>query len=331
MKILVCGSEGTILSKTIPHLLAAGHEVTGIDTCKKWGANFKRRDYRLYVGDCTDAEVLRPLMRGVQGVIQGVATLYGVVGYHEQAAEILTNDIAAHQTTVRLAAEAGVERVVFLSSSVVYEQSRHEPHREEEVEFAGIPRTDYGVSKIVNERISRAYARQRNLPFTIWRPFNVINPQEEAAEEAGYSHVFADLLHRLVTLQQNPLEILGDGRQVRSFLHIREAAEAIARFSFAPETKNEIFNLGRDEPITVRSLASRLYRKAVDRHTLPDSGPLSFRSVPVVETDVKRRVGSFEKIARELNWTSAISLDEALDDCLDAFEARLHAVHSLSR
>jgi UDP-glucose 4-epimerase len=331
MKLLVCGSEGTILSATIPLLLAAGHEVTGVDSCKKWGEIPKKRDYRLFVGDCADPVALRPLMRGVDGVIQGVATLFGVVGYHERAAEILTNDITAHQTTVRLAAEFGVERVVFLSSSVVYEQSRHEPHREVEVEFAGIPRTDYGISKLVNERISQAYSRQRNLPFTIWRPFNVINPEEEAEESPGYSHVFADLLHRIVERRQNPLEILGDGRQVRSFLHVREAAEAIAKFSFDARTKNAIFNLGRDEPITMRSLASRFYRKTVDRGMIPDAGPLAFRSIPVVETDVKRRVGSFEKMARELNWQSSISLDESLDDCLDALEMRRQEVPLLAR
>ena len=331
MKLLLCGSEGTILSQAIPHLLAAGHEVTGIDTCKKWGQRPKRRDYRLYIGDCTDPSVMRSLLHGVEGVIQGVATLYGVVGYHEHAAEILTNDIAAHQTTLRFAADAGVSRVVFLSSSVVYEQSRHEPHREEEVEFAGIPRTDYGISKIVNERISRAYGRQRNLPFTIWRPFNVINPAEEGEESPGYSHVFADLLHRLVVMRQNPLQILGDGRQVRSFLHVREAAEAIARFSFDERTKNEIYNLGRDEPITMKSLATRLYRKAVERGLIPEAGSLAIRSVSVVDTDVKRRIGSFEKMARELNWVSSISLDESLDDCLDALESRRHTVAALAR
>jgi UDP-glucose 4-epimerase len=331
MKILVCGSEGTILAKTIPLLLEAGHEVIGVDTCKRWGETPKRRDYRLFVDDCCDPEVMRPLLRGVEGVIQGVATLYGVVGYHERAAEILTNDISAHQTAVRLAAEAGVGRFVFLSSSVVYEQSRHEPHREEEVEFAGIPRTDYGISKIVNERTTRAYGRQRNLPFTIWRPFNVINPEEEAEASPGYSHVFADLLYRLVVRRQNPLDILGDGRQVRSFLHIREAAEAIARFSFDAHTRNEIFNLGRDEPITMRSLASRLYRKAVDRGLVPDAGPLAFRSIHVVETDVKRRVGSFDKMERELGWKSAISLDESLDDCLDALEGRRQVLPALAR
>lgn len=331
MKLLICGSEGTILSHAIPYLLAAGHEVTGVDTCQKWGERPKRREYRLFIADCSDARVMRSLLRGMEGVIQGVATLYGVVGYHEKASVILTNDIAAHQTTVRLAADAGVERVVFMSSSVVYEQSRHEPHREEEVEFAGIPRTDYGISKIVNERISQAYGRQRDLPFTIWRPFNVINPFEEAEVSPGYSHVFADLLQRLIVRRQNPLEILGDGRQVRSFLHLREAAEAIARFSFDPRTRNEIFNLGRDEPITMRSLAARLQRKALDRGLLSDPTPLAFRSLPVVDTDVKRRIGSFEKMARELDWASSVSLDESLDDCLDALEARRNELPALMR
>jgi nucleoside-diphosphate-sugar epimerase len=330
MKLLVCGSEGRILSKTIPLLLAAGHEVIGVDTCRKWGAPSDRRDYRLVVADCSDPAVLRPLLCGIEGVIQGVATLYGVIGFHDRASDILMNDIAAHQTTVRLAAEAGVGRVVFLSSSIVYEGAPREPHREEDTDDAAIPRTDYGISKLVNERISQTFARDRNLPCTIWRPFNVIDPEEQAAETAGYSHVFADLLDRIVCGRQNPLDILGDGRQIRSFLHIREAAEAIAQFSFDPRTHNQIYNLGRDEPVTMEELARRIYRKAVDRRIIPHAGLLRFRPVPVVKTDVKRRVGSFEKMARELNWHSSISLDQSLDECLELLEPRLIAT-KLSR
>ncbi|HTV59655.1 MAG TPA: NAD(P)-dependent oxidoreductase [Verrucomicrobiae bacterium] len=323
MKLLVCGSEGRILSKVIPHLLDAGHEVTGVDNCQKWGQRGGLRRYRFVVGDCADPRVLRPLMPGIEGVIQGVATLYGVVGFHERAADILTNDVNAHQNILRLASENRVSRVVFLSSSMVYEQSPHEPHREDDTESAGIPRTDYGLSKLVNERISQTYFQHRGLPYTIWRPFNVIDPGEEAAESAGHSHVFADILDRLVARGQNPLDVLGDGLQVRSFLHVAEAAEAIARFSFDPRTRNQTYNLGRDECVTIRELAARIYRKAVGRGLVPDSGPLQFRSRPVVETDVKRRVGNFEKVAREVGWKSGISLDSSLDDCLDALASRL--------
>lgn len=323
MKLLVCGSEGRILSKVIPRLLDAGHEVTGVDNCHKWGRRNLSRPYRFVLGDCADPRVLAPLMPGVDGVIQGVATLYGVIGFHEHAADTLINDIDAHQAVIHQAAENHVSRVVFLSSSMVYEQSRHEPHRENDTESAGIPRTDYGLSKLVNERISQTYFQHRGLSYTIWRPFNIIDPGEEAASTAGYSHVFADTMDRLVVRGQNPLDVLGDGLQVRSFLHIKEAAEAIARFSFDPRTRNQTYNLGRDECVTVRELAARIYRKAVKRGLVRDKGPLQFRPTPVIETDVKRRVGSFEKIARETGWKSEICLDSSLDDCLDALATRL--------
>ncbi|HUL14871.1 MAG TPA: NAD(P)-dependent oxidoreductase [Terriglobales bacterium] len=322
MKLLLCGSEGRILSQSIPHLLAAGHEVTGVDNCKKWGIPSRRLEYQLKVGDCCDVEFMRPLFRGLEGVIQGVATLYGVVGFHDRAVDILTNDIAAHQNVVRLSLEAGVRRVVLLSSSVVYEQSAKEPHREEDVESAGIPRTDYGISKLVNERISRAYSQHCGLKFTIWRPFNVLDPQEEAEPAAGYSHVFADMVQRIVLQRQNPLEILGNGKQIRSFLHIREAAEVLAKFSFDQRTENETYNLGRDEPVTMEELARRIYRGAIKHGMIPDTGPLSFLEKPVMETDVKRRIGSFEKMAHDLGWESHVSLDESLDDCLAAVESR---------
>jgi UDP-glucose 4-epimerase len=323
MKILVCGSEGRILSNVIPRLLQTGNEVIGVDNCGKWGRTEKPSDYRLVIGSCGDPAVMRPLMKGIDGVIQGVATLYGVVGFHEFGADILINDISAHQTTIRLAAAAGVSRVVFLSSSVVYEQSLREPHREDDVEFAGIPKTDYGISKLTNERISQAFSQHRGLPFTIWRPFNVIDPEETASDRAGYSHVFADLMERIVIQRQNPLEILGDGEQIRSFLHIHEAAEAIAKFSFDQRTANSLYNVGRDEPITMKELAERIYERAIRRGLIPDSGPLRFLPRYVASTDVKRRIGSFEKIETELGWKSQVPLNQALEDCLDFAEARM--------
>jgi UDP-glucose 4-epimerase len=322
MKILVCGSEGRILSHTIPRLIAAGHDVTGVDNCQKWGQPSKPPNYRLVVGDCGDPATLKPLMQGIEGVIQSVATLYGVVGFHERAADILMNDIRAHQTVLQCALDAGVQRVVFLSSSIVYEGSTREPHRENDVDSAVIPRTDYGLSKVTNERICRSLARDYDLPFTIWRPFNVIDPEERATDTAGYSHVFADLIDRIVIQRHNPVEILGDGHQIRSFVHIAEVASAIAEFSFDPRTRNKTYNLGRNEPVTMRGLAARIYLKAVERGMIPDSGPLTFRPREVVHTDVKRRIGSFENIARELAWTSNVTLDESLSDCLTALESR---------
>jgi len=268
---------------------------------------------------------MSPLLKGIEGVIQAAATLYGVVGFHRHGADILGRDVAAHANVLRLSVAAGVQRVVFISSSMIYEQCASEPHYEEDGEWPPLPRTDYGLSKLVGERLSKAYWHQYGLPFTIWRPFNVIDPDEAGTDVPGVRHVFADLIHRLVVRQQNPVEILGDGNQVRSFVHIREVAQAIADYSFDPRTLNETYNLGSPETVSVKELAERIFHKARARGFIRDSRPLSFISLPVAATDIRRRVGCFSKAEKELGWRATISLDEALEYCLDSLLIRRDA------
>lgn len=310
------------MSATIPHLLQAGHEIIGVDTCEKWGLRSVRRDYRFVRADASDPTTMRPLLRGVDGVIQAAATLFGVVGFHRRCADVLARDVAVHQNLLRLSVGTNVGRVVYVSSSMVYEMCRTEPYLEEMVDDTVVPRTEYGLSKLVGERLSKAYWKQYALPFTIWRPFNVIDPSEEGTDDQGMSHVFADLIYRLIGEQQSPLEILGDGQQVRSFVHIREVCEAIARFSFEDRTQNQTYNLGRNEPVTIKELAQMIYQKACARGLIQKPGAIEFRSLAVPVTDVRCRVGCFAKAKKELDWNSRISLDEALEDCLDSFQTR---------
>lgn len=311
------------MSATIPHLLEAGHEIIGVDTCEKWGVRSARRHYRFVQADASDQTAMRPLFPEVECVIQAAATLFGVTGFHRRCADILAHDMAVHQNVLQLSVDACIGRVVYMSSSMVYEMCRTEPYVEEAVDNALLPRTEYGLCKLVGERLSRAYWKQYGLPFTIWRPFNVIDPNEEGTDDPGVSHVFADLIYRLVAHQQNPLELLGDGQQVRSFVHVREMGEAIARFSLDERTQGQTYNLGRDEPVTVMELAQTIYRKACVRGLIRKPRTLEFRSLPVPATDVRRRIGCFAKAEKELNWKSRISLDQALEDCLDSFQDRM--------
>lgn len=316
MKILVCGSEGRIMAAAIPRWLSDGHEVIGIDNGQKWGVHDIGRPYRLVWGDCSNPNLLQPLLRGIDVVIQAAATLYGVVGFHQHPADILRNDLALHKDVLDGSAKAGVSRVVYLSSSMVYEQCGKLPHAEEDTSDAPVPRTDYGLSKLVGERLSYAYFRQYGLPFTIWRPFNALDPKEEGRDEPGLSHVFADIMHRLVNKQQNPLEILGDGEQIRSFAHVKEIGEAIADFSLDPRALNATYNIGRDEPVSIKDLARRLHAGACEHGLIAHPRELEFTPRPVPVTDVRQRIGSFRKIDTELNWKSRISLDEMVDQCV---------------
>jgi UDP-glucose 4-epimerase len=317
MKILVCGSEGRLMSATIPHLLQSGHEVVGVDNCEKWGLPTGERRYEFVKGDCSDSSIMRPLLKGVDAVIQAAATLFGVVGFHRRCADILSRDLAVQHCILSNSVRENLSRVVYISSSMVYEQCQTEPHREEDTEATLVPLTDYGLSKLVGERLSRAYEKQYGLSYTIWRPFNVIDPHEEGSDDPGISHVFADLIRRVLIRQQNPVEILGDGDQVRSFVHIREVGQALARFSFESSTQNQIYNVGSSEVVSVRELAKKIYEKSCSRGWISNTKPLEFVTRPVYSTDVRRRVGCFEKMRRDLNWASKISLDQALEEALE--------------
>src|SRR5947209_11023419 len=124
-----------------------------------------------------------------------------------------------------------------------------------------VPSTDYGLSKLMGERLSQGFASQYGLAYTIWRPFNIIGLHERAdGQDPGVSHVFADFIQRIVRERQNPMLVLGSGEQVRCFTWIGDVADAIAGWSFSDEARNEDFNLGNPEPLTMLELAQRLYR-----------------------------------------------------------------------
>jgi len=320
MRILVAGSEGSLMQWTIKHLIAHDHEVIGVDNHARYDDYDHTRvvdpnEYTFHKADLTDFERTSELVDGVDMVINAAALIYGVKGFHEYPADILSNNVTIHRNVLKAAATANVSRVVYISSSMVYEQDKP-PHNEDDVWSSTVPSTDYGLSKVVGERYSRAFEEQYNLEYTIWRPFNIITPYERSEDELGMSHVFADFIRKILIDRQNPMEIFGDGEQVRCFTWIDEVAEAIAEHSFAAETRNEAYNLANPEPVTMKKLARRIFQKGKERG-LVEGDELAFDYQPIYDDDVKKRVPVVEKAEADFEWDPNIKLDDALDRCLE--------------
>jgi UDP-glucose 4-epimerase len=324
MRLLVTGSEGSLAQWIIPLLLEHGHEVVGVDNFSRYGQINRARNYRFLKRDLTDPKAVKEVCRDVDAIIQAAAQIYGVKGFHKFPADILSKDIVLHQNLLWEAINRGMARMVYISSSMVYERATQVPVREVDTDQMQIPFTDYGLSKLVGERLCQAFGKQYGLDFTIWRPFNIITPYEKAGEESGISHVFADLIHKIVIKKQNPVEILGDGEQVRCFTWIGDVASAIADYSFLDITRDEIFNLGNPQRVTIKQLGQKIFEKALKRGAIADTAKLSFTHEPVFEDDVRVRVPSIEKAQSMLHWNPTITLDEALDRCIDEALKYLH-------
>jgi nucleoside-diphosphate-sugar epimerase len=319
MKVLVAGSEGSLMQAVIPMLISHGHEVVGADNFFRHGRIERLRPYRFVEGDLADEPFVRGLFAdGFDAVVQGAARIFGVSGFHAFPADILGRDVVLHQNILWAAKDCKtLKRVVYISSSMVYERCETVPSREEDVDDMRLPFTDYGLSKLVGERLSRAFQKQYQLPFTIWRPFNIITPFEPAEKEPGFSHVFADFIDRLVVQKENPLRVIGDGNQVRCFTWIEDVARAIADFSFDERTLNETFNLGNPEPTTMVELAQMIFAIAQQKGVVPQDQPLRFEHMPSFPDDVRVRVPSVDKATQVLGWKPTVKTRESVIRCIE--------------
>lgn len=318
MKLLVTGSEGSLMQATIPFLLQRGHSVLGVDNFGRYGQVDRQRSYDFVAGDLTDAGFCDEVVRGVDGVVQAAAQIYGVGGFHEYGADILAQDVALQQNVLRAMVRHDVGQIAYISSSMVYERCQRHPSREEDADESLIPATEYGLSKLVGERLTRAFAKQYGTTFTVWRPFNIMTPHERAEGEQGTSHVFADFIKALVIEKKDVLPILGDGEQVRCFTWIEDVASAIAEHSFTKPAENGTFNLGNPQPMTMRELAQLIHRTAGELGLVPRTGvPLAFACRKIYADDVRMRVPDVSKAKRELGWTPSLSVEASVRRCLE--------------
>ncbi len=317
MKVLVAGSEGSLMQRVIPRLLEAGHEVLGCDHMLRYGEVQRQRGYEFRRCDlCSEAEVAG-VTAGVDVVLQSAAQVYGTRGFHSRGADILSADVRLHANLLRESVRRGVRRFVYISSSVVYERAEALPLAEDDTEDLLPPSSDYGLSKLVGERLCAAYRRDYGLPYTIWRPFNVITPLERADAVQGMSHVFADFIALLLLRKQNPLDIIGTGHQTRCFTWIDDVAAPIAHHLTSEATRNQVFNLGSTEPVTMRDLAKRIYARGIERGVIPPGRDLEFNCLPAHPADVQRREPDVRKARELLGWQPEVGLDESLDRCIE--------------
>ncbi len=314
MKLLVTGSEGSLAQIVIPYLLRDGHEVVGVDNFARYGLIERERKYEFMTGDLGDTAVVKSIFskHKFDAVFHFAALIYGVVGFHRRPADIIADNNLMTINLLKFGHE-NIKRFIYLSSSMVYERSMHWPHKEENTENIAVMSTSYGLSKYIGERVTQSYREQYGVDYVIWRPFNIITPFE-APEEEGFSHVFADMIDKILVQKQSPVNIFGDGEQIRCFTNIYDVADALSRFSLKEEATNQIFNIGNPEPITIRQLAGKIVEIGRRFKLLTDDYELTFNPQPIYSDDVRKRIPDVSKIKKVFNWKAKIKVDESLNE-----------------
>jgi UDP-glucose 4-epimerase len=324
-RVLVTGSSGFIAGYVIEELLRRGYDVVGVDNHSKYGRVSKSYDdhpaYRLIEGDARDTALLSDILAECDHFIAGAALIGGISYFHSFQYDLLaTNEriiASSCDAAIRAFEDARLQKVTYLSSSMVFESTDRWPSYEGQEREVPPPLSSYGFQKLAVEYFAHAAHDQYGLPYTIVRPFNCVGVGEMRAKsevevrsgnvKLAMSHVVPDLVQKIVK-GQDPLHILGDGSQVRHYTYGGDLASGIVTAMEHPRALNNDFNLSTAEETTVLELAERIWMRLK-----PDT-PFRYVCDEPFEHDVQRRVPSVIKAKEVLGYEASTTLDDILDE-----------------
>ena len=310
-QVLVTGGAGFIGSHLVERLLADGASVVVIDDCStgKW--------------DNLRAVASHPGLRKIESTVSQCAELDRVMAeagfvFHLAAAvgvelvvrsPIRTLQTNLHETEAVLeAAGRHAVPVLLASTSEVYGRSHRHAFSEEDDLIIGPPvvgRWSYACSKLLDEFLGLAYAREKGLPVIIARLFNTVGPRQSGR----YGMVLPRFIEAARTGQ--PLRVFGDGAQTRCFCHVADAVEALVRLAREPAARGQVFNVGGTEEVSIAELARRVVE------TLQSASPIV--PVPYTEAyapgfeDMRRRRPVVDKLERVTSFRPATSLRRIIE------------------
>ncbi|HET7566582.1 MAG TPA: NAD-dependent epimerase/dehydratase family protein [Gaiellaceae bacterium] len=290
-RYLVTGAAGFVGSHLAEALLAAGHDVVGVDSFNDYYDPAEKERNAAGLPELRRLDLARdPIeLDGVDGVFH-LAGQPGVRSFGDAFPLYLERNLLATQRVFEAAAQAGV-RVVFASSSSIYGEAETYPTPEETTPH---PISPYGLTKLACEHLARTYATAYGLAAVVVRYFTVYGPRQRP-----------DMFMRRVCdrlLDGGAFELYGSGEQSRSFTYVGDAVDATIRALGAPP--GSVYNVGGGDEATVNEAIAALERVSGRR--------LDVRRIDAARGDVSRTKADVARIAADLGWAPATRLEDGL-------------------
>lgn len=296
-RFLITGGTGFIGPHLAEALSARGADVLAVDKDPD-GRDRLSDDVTFREGDLTDPDAVAA---SVTGDLDGVFHLAAAsdAADPDQRGQYEENTTITYNLLERMH-EVGVDNLVFTSTSAVYgEAPRPTPEDYAPME----PISVYAASKLADEGIISVYAHTHGIQSWIFRFANVVG-----AGQRG--NVVPDFVEKLLD-DPNRLEILGDGRQEKSYLHVDACVDGLCYIVEAADEQLNVYNLGTRTTTSVTQIADIVSETLGVEPRYEYTG--GERGWP---GDVPRMRLSIEK-ARALGWEPERSSDDAVRQAAD--------------
>jgi nucleoside-diphosphate-sugar epimerase len=314
-RVLVTGGAGTIGNAVVRRLLRdSAYEVRVSD--QREPPEWMRESCEIRTGDLRSVAEAQEAVDGCTHVIHLAAIVGGIANFHRLPHTLLEMNTGLYNAVFRAALRERVQRLVYVSSSMVFERATEYPTTEEHINDCPIPRSAYGFSKLAGEAYCRALHDEHGLPFTICRPFNAYGPGEMPESEPGIAHAVPDLIKKALS-GQHPLEIFGSGEQTRTLTYVDDIADGIVTAMAHSAGENDDFNISASEERTVAEIAQIIWEACG-----LDPDRFELEHVPSYEVDVQRRWPSVEKARKVLGWEARVDFRDGIATTVEWLRAQ---------
>jgi UDP-glucose 4-epimerase len=308
--ILVTGGAGFIGAHLVERLLHDGKCVVVIDdfstgSLENLRAVAKHPHLKIVRAKISECRELPKLAATAEFIFHLAATV-GVELVVKSALHVLEASFLETQMLLRAAAKNSTP-LLLTSTSEVYGKSAKPEFNEDDDLLIGPPghsRWSYACSKLTDEFLALAYAREKNLPVIIARLFNTVGPRQTGR--------YGMVLPRFIAAakQNEPLKVFGDGKQSRCFGFVHDVVEALVRLQQCEKARGEIFNIGGTEEVSMLELA-KLVVKTLGSKSKIELLPYDQAYAPGFD-DMRRRKPLVKKLERFVKFHPRTTLREII-------------------
>jgi UDP-glucose 4-epimerase len=323
MKIMITGVAGFIGSNVAIALLEKGYTVVGVDNMSQgdklnMAPFIDHPQFEMHYVDIRDEAAIKAAARGCKKIVHLAA--YKIPRYTDALDTLLINSTGS-ENVLKAAIDQNA-KVVAASTSDVYGKNPNVPFTEESDLVMGNPdvrRWAYAISKMFEEQMLFAYQQRYGLPFVAMRFFGGYGPHQNLTWWGGPQSVFISK-----ALDDEEIEVHGDGSQTRSFTYISDHVDGIVRCVEMDAANNRVFNLGNTREISILALAQLIW-KLVRGGETPKIKLVPYASFGKYE-DVMRRIPDITRARTLLGFEPRVDLEEGLRRTIEWQVARRNAL-----